>query len=373
VTLNRFVAVLRVGLALFLICPAAGADAQTGKPGAGAVNVIDTGATPNDATDDTAAIQAAIDRVSKIYIPAGVYHINPAVGLQVRTGTQIAGDGRTNSILQAMPGGGTTADLITYRRGSIIHRAFDPTRRNAYVTDVRISDLAIVLSHPADRVTKNGIQIGLDLRNIGRSLVERIWVGNIPPGRAGDAAHYSSAFVVQGYGIVLGTVGSSEKAYAGGEVNTIRDCSVWGAYKLVVVDDAVLSPLSAAHATMVDRCDLQAGHHLIGQESEYGAGSTFRDNVVQNVIVQTGNPENTTVLDIRGYDNVFDGGYVETGAAANFVVRLGPQSRNNRITFQHVSNGLISIAADEGRCNRLSGIVAERRAAPNFPAADCSR
>ena len=369
--MSRCAAILCLGLALFLICPVVKAGAQTGNPDTGVVNVVDTGATPNDATDDTAAIQAAIDRAGSIYIPTGVYRINPVVGLRVRTGTQIAGDGRTNSILQAMPGGGTTADLIAYRRGSIFHRAFDPAQRNAYVTDVRISDLAIVLNHPADRVTRDGIQIGIDLRNIGRSLVERVWVGNIPPGRAGDDARYSSAFVVQGYGIVLGTVGSSDKAYAGGEANTIRDCSVWGAYKLVVVDDEALSPSSAAHATLVDRCDLQAGHYLLSQESEYGAGSTFRDNVVQNVIVQNGNREKTTVLDIRGYDNVFDGGYVETGAAANFVVRLGPQSRNNRVMFQHVSKGRISVAADEGRCNRVSGVAVSGRSAQSFSATDC--
>lgn len=371
--LNRRVAVLRLGLALFLICPGVGAGARAGKPDPGVMNVVDTGATANDATDDTAAIQAAIDRAGRVYIPSGVYRIDPIVGLRVRTGTQIAGDGRTHSILQAMPGGGTTDDLVAYRRGSIIHRAFDPAQHNAYVTDVRISDLAIVLNHPADRVTKDGIQIGLDLRDIGRSLVERVWVGNIPPGRAGDDARYSSAFVVQGYGIVLGTVGSSDKAYAGGEVNTIRDCSVWGAYKLVVVDDAVLSPSSAAHTVLVDRCDLQAGHHLISQESEYGAGSMFRNNVVQNVIVQSGNHEKTTVFDIRGYDNIIDGSYVETGAAANFVLRLGPQSRNNRVTFQHVSKGRISVSVDEGHCNRVTGVVLERRAASNFATADCNR
>jgi hypothetical protein len=159
---------------------------------------------------------------------------------------------------------------------------------------------------------------------------------------------------------VAGTVGSSDKAYAGGEVNTIRDCAVWGAYKLIVIDDAMLSPSSGAHATLVDRCDLQAGHHLISQESEYGAGNTFRDNILQNIIVAPGNRTRTIVVDIRGYDNVFDGGYIETGEAANFALRLGPQSHHNRVSFQHASKGRLTSAADDGRCNQVSGVVIAR-------------
>lgn len=349
-----------LGLLLCFLPGPALAQAQAIPDRARSVNVQQLGATPDDATDDTQAIQAAIDRADSVYIPAGVYLIDPVAGLRVRTGTRLFGDGRSLSILRAMPGGGTLADLAAYRRGSIIRRAFDPAGGNAYVTDVRISDLAIVLNHPPDRATTTGIQIGLDLRNIGRSLVERVWVGNIPPLPAGSAPRYSTAFVVQGYGIVVGTVGSSDKAYAGGEVNTIRDCAVWGAYKLIVIDDAMLSPMSGAHATLVDRCDLQAGHHLIGQESEYGAGNTFRDNVVQNIIVAPGNRTATTVVDIRGYDNVVDGGYIETGEAANFALRLGPQSHHNRVSFQHVSKGRITTATDDGRCNQVSGVVIAR-------------
>ena len=44
------------------------------------VNVLDYGATPNDDTDDTAAIQAAIDATPSggtLYIPGGTYKINP--------------------------------------------------------------------------------------------------------------------------------------------------------------------------------------------------------------------------------------------------------------------------------------------------------
>ncbi|MBN2974466.1 hypothetical protein JW805_20980 [Roseomonas aeriglobus] len=47
------------------------------------------GAKGDGRADDTVAIQAAIDRYARVYLPAGVYRINSKVGLSLRTGTQL--------------------------------------------------------------------------------------------------------------------------------------------------------------------------------------------------------------------------------------------------------------------------------------------
>lgn len=303
----------------------------------GAVDVRTYGAKGNGVADDTAAIQSAIDQHGRVYIPAGIYRIDPTVGLVVRTGTEITGDGRTRTILLAKAGGGTMEDLARYARGSLIHRRFNPSARNDYVSYVRLSDFSVILTHPADRVTRNEIQIGIDLRNVSRSLVERVHVGNLPPLGAPITREYDRRFFSQGFGIVLGTVPSSTLPYAGGEINTIRDSSVWGAYKLIVEDDAQLSPRSAAHAILVEACDLQGGHVLLAQESRYTRGVSWRDNVLQNVIPRPESQEPSGVFRMEGSNNLVDGGYIEASGSADYLMQLGRDSSGNTIRVPYAS------------------------------------
>lgn len=335
------------------------ADASTAALPGSAVNVRDSaiGAKGDGKTDDTAAIQTAIDRYHRVYLPQGVYRIDPRVGLVVRTGTQLVGDGPSATLLLASPGGGTTAQLTSYGPGSIIRRRFNPLGKNDYVTNVRITDLAVIMTHPADRVTTNEIQIGIDLRNISRSLVERVHVGNLLPAGNVSTRSFSPVFASQGYGIVFGTVSSGDRAYAGGEVNTARDVSVWGAYKLLAHDDAVISPNSAAHATLVDRADLQTGHYLISQESRYTHGVTWRSLVLQNVVPQYGNHDPAMVARIYGQHNWIDGGYVEASSSALYLVDLSSTARGNKIMFQSVSMGAHTRIRDRGIGNSVSPVV----------------
>jgi hypothetical protein len=63
------------------------------------VSVMDFGAVGDGVTDDTAAIQAAIDAATNIYIPTGTYIISDP-GLYTKDGLRIYGDGKTKSILK---------------------------------------------------------------------------------------------------------------------------------------------------------------------------------------------------------------------------------------------------------------------------------
>lgn len=69
-----------------------------------AINVKDVGAVGDGITDDTAAIQQAIDQAAKqnliVYVPNGTYIIDPEKPLNIPTGTKLYGDGK-ESVLKA--------------------------------------------------------------------------------------------------------------------------------------------------------------------------------------------------------------------------------------------------------------------------------
>jgi hypothetical protein len=320
-------------------------------------NVLDYGADLTGATDSTAAIQAAINTGKDVFLPTGAYLVDPAVGLVVKNGTTIFGEGRANSILVAKSNGATLAQLVSYTQGSIIKRSFNPFGTNAYVSLVCLRDFAIVLNHPTASITTSGIQIGIDLRNITRSSVERVWVGNIAPTdqtiyvKAAPTGGYQS----QGYGIVVGGLSSSNTAYAGGEVNNIVECNVVGAYKLITIDDGDLSPLSGAHATSVVRCDLQSGQSLLVQEGIYSANTVFESNTVQNIVKQTGNSNPSFVLRMSGYNGYINSGYIEASTNVDYLLYLGPNSHNNRVTMNYYASttgtGYISDAGTKNTIN----------------------
>jgi len=316
-------------------------------------NVLDYGATGNGTTDDTAAIQAAIDSGKDVYLPTGAYLVNPDTGLVVKNGTTLFGEGKANSIIVAKANtGGTVAELAAYAKGSVIKRAFNPSSANSYVSYVNLHDFAVVLNQPTASVTTTAIQIGIDLRNITRSSVRRVWVGNIAPTdqtvyvKADPTGGYQS----QGYGIVCGNVSSGSASYAGGEVNSISECNVVGAYKNIVIDDADLSPLSSVHSTSVERCDIQSGHMLLIQEQRYTAGTYFYGNTVQNIVKQPGNANQSFVLRLDGYNGFSREAYIEAAQNVDYLLYLGTNSKNNRVYMTYYSsktgNGFITDNGD---------------------------
>ena len=320
-------------------------------------NVLDYGAIADGVADDTAAIQAAINTNKAVFLPRGVYLVDPDVGLVVKNGTVIFGEGKTNSFIVAKPNGGTLAELVAYTKGSVIKRSFNPAAANAYVSYVQLKNFALVLNHPTGSVTSTDIQIGIDLRNITRSVVDNVWVGNNAPT---DQTLYpkvspTGGYESQGYGIVIGNVSSGTPYYAGGEVNSVTNCNVVGAYKNITVDDLDLSPLSSAHATYIGINDIQGGHMLLVQESEYNAGSQFQFNTVQNIVKQPGNANPSFVMRIGGYDSILNAGYVEAGSNVDYILFLGSASKNNRVVLSHYgSQSGDGFITDSGSENYIS-------------------
>jgi parallel beta-helix repeat protein len=77
-------------------------------------NVRDMGASGNGSTDDTAAIQAAVDRVSgsggTVFVPDGTYLVDAATS--IRLGSKMTFRMSNNAILKAMPTGDISSRLI---------------------------------------------------------------------------------------------------------------------------------------------------------------------------------------------------------------------------------------------------------------------
>ena len=95
------------------------------------VSVLDFGAVGDGVTDDTAAIQAAINAVNTlpmngvVYLPSGTYKITTA--LSVPYGVSIFGDGGTASIIQAEGCNGLNFTSFSYSIGSMFYEDFGLT------------------------------------------------------------------------------------------------------------------------------------------------------------------------------------------------------------------------------------------------------
>lgn len=289
------------------------------------------GAIGDGIADDTAAIQSAINSEKKVYIPSGVYLVDPSISLLLDSnGITVCGDGMDKSILYCKNTG-----------GSVFKRTFNLSGANSYVMNVIIKDVGVVFNHPATANPTNYEQIAFDFRNITRSKVIRCYAGNYNRGALRTNGIHtnptSQANAIQGYGVVFGNVSSSDPAYAGGEVNQVLDSQIWGTKKAIVIDDAALSPLSASHASQATGNDIQICELGIGQELRYGAGIVIKDNIVQAVKNATGSSNTTYAYRLEGYNGYLGEGYTEvTAADCDHLVFLGSLSKRNIVMpFQH--------------------------------------
>lgn len=307
--------------------------------------------------DATADLQKAIDSAREVWLPAGVVRVNANPGVKLRNGTKLIGKGSSLSILLALPGGGTIAELRAHTKGSILGRAWAAGSAQVRVHDIYLADFTVVTTHPTNAVTSTAMQIALDLRHISRGTIERCQFGfNVPINSIINRGSYGG-YESQGYGVVFGTVSASDIAYCGGEVHALRGCRVYGNYKGVVLDDPDLSdPLSpsSAHGVLVVDCDIQGAHHLLTQQSQYTAGTLFIDNVVQNTVPQTGNANPVFMYRMAGYNGRIRDRYLENGTSADYLVYLDGTALANDCEFLNLSasggsNGIV----DTGTRNRL--------------------
>lgn len=285
-------------------------------------NVRAYGAAGDGVNDDTEAIQKAIDSGNPVYIPSGVYVIDPSVSLILRSGVKIYGDGKDKTVLYAKPAG-----------GSIFRREFENSGVNRYVQNILIEELAVVMNHPPRAHRSNYYQIAFDFRNITRSMIRNCYAGNYNRGALRETREDPPEHIdaIQGYGIVFGNV-SARSSYAGGEVNAVINSQVWGARKCIVNDDDMLSPVSAAHATQIWGNDVQICETGISVESEITAGVDIRDNIVQAIKRARGSSNTTYTYRIDGYNNHIGSGYTEVlSKDADHLIYLGPKSERNII------------------------------------------
>lgn len=175
------------------------------------------------------------------------------------------------------------------------------------------------------------------MRKIARSVVKRVHVGTVGILGQPVAPTPAAADAVQWVRLSRGHPVFELGAYAGEEVNTIRDCFAWGAYKGLVLDDLKLSPGSGAHATVVDNLDVQSVHAGVVQESQNGAGCSFTRLSDSEPGAQQGSAEPTTCLLVGGYSNRIHSKYIEAGAAIDVIIKLDTASVANEVDFEHCS------------------------------------
>lgn len=225
---------------------------------------------------------------------------------------------------------------------------------NPYVTNVLIKNIGVVLNHPTASITTTNIQIGIDFRNITRSSIADCHVGNFAP-FGPFSKSVPTLYTLQGYGVVFGTT-TGYPDYAGGEVNTIERTALWGTFKGVVQDDAILSPNSSAHKTRVADCDFQAAHQLLTQESRYGSQFIWESNCIQQALSQPGNANPTYCMAISGYNGKVKAGYIEAGSSATYIMRLTSTSKSNDVElggYSATNAALIADDASAGQRNTL--------------------
>jgi len=144
------------------------------------VSVIDYGATGNGTTDDTTAIQLALNTGKSVFIPQGTYKITATL-TTTASGQRVFGDGRYSNTILVWAGAASTAMWST--------------SSSALQVSVSISDFEI------RSLLVDGFQ-GLDYTNYSYSTFARIYIqtygsncyGTYATGRSGGDGPYYNQF-----------------------------------------------------------------------------------------------------------------------------------------------------------------------------------
>jgi len=235
------------------------------------VNVKDFGAEGDGVTDDTTAIQAAIDNGGSIFIPVGTYKITTALTIS-DSNLVISGYGATLHMV------GNTGDFEQYECNAIVFNGSTATQKNIVIEGLKFT---------------------------GENRWGGIWsiVTDLVKGWDGG---------------VFGNV--NEDNYICRENVLIRDVEVTGAYYHAIYLTSTSVSLLNIKAT---NCE--------NQRQEYVVGARAASNIIlQNIIVENSGYKNvgTSYGDYVVYDNII----TQLSASTSAGLYVGHFSRNVTIT-----------------------------------------
>lgn len=235
------------------------------------VNVKDYGAVGNGTTDDTTAIQAAIDNGGSIFIPVGTYKITTALTIS-DSNLVISGYGATLHMV------GNTGDFEQYECNAIVFNGSTATQKNIVIEGLKFTG-------------------------------ENRW---------GGISSIVTDLVNGWDGGVFGNV--NEDNYICRENVLIRDVEVTGAYYHAIYLTSTSVSLLNIKAT---NCE--------NQREEYVVGARAASNIIlQNIIVENSGYKNvgTSYGDYVVYDNII----TQLSSSTSTGLYVGHFSRNVTIT-----------------------------------------
>lgn len=327
-------------------------------------NVLDYGAVADGATDDTTAIQAAINSSSSIvYIPAGTYAVT---SLDLKSNVKIYGDGRDSTILKQVL---TTSPSSRYS-------VFEPS---AGYSNVEVADLGLDGNYTANNSagrysaqTGDGVINGIGLRNLTNSrfinldikdfYTDGIYVGKVSGSPSGQTPTNN---VIQGC-----RISGRRNGIVVAQADTLRivDCEIYDVNQVspyTAIDIEPFEDTDCKHLMISDVVirDCIRGIGIV-TKAPLNAGWTYGTNcVVNNVFMEeiTG----TSAISVHGFNdvkisniNVFHS--TPSGASNQASILIG-QTRRCTVNGATIVNpdyaGVRVLDAFSGDVNHVDSIV----------------
>jgi len=166
------------------------------------VNVKDWGATGDGTTDDTVAIQAALDKGGKVYIPEGTYRISAI--LTMGSGTSLSGEG-DNSILKPLDSSGDAVSPVLLIKNK---------------TNVRVSSLKI--DGNATNLTQAAGHSAIYISASSYCTIDSVHI--IDCGRESGANSAGAHIMLNAYESGDSSAGDNDHAGVSSIGNTIKNC-----------------------------------------------------------------------------------------------------------------------------------------------------